>query len=269
MKLIDKNNINILQFESFCNNALSHFSTTIHGGSSSGSYASLNISLYSGDNTDNVNENRRRIANILNISVKKIYIPYQTHADKILVVDKNFINKNNSDKIELLNGVDALITNQKNICIGITTADCVPILIYDPNKNILAAIHAGWKGTVAKIAEKTVKKMAEQFGCKADNLIAGIGPCISAEHFEVGEEVVEIFAKAGFNIKDIAYRNTGTGKMHFDLTLTNKLILNEAGLLASNIECANLCTYSNPDMLFSARRQTIHSGRMLTGGILK
>lgn len=269
MKLATKNNIDILQFESLGNKDLFHFATTIQGGVSSGTYTSLNLSPYSGDNPDYVNQNKERIANVMGISVENLYIPYQTHEDKTLVIDKVFLDKSNQEKAELLKGIDALITDQKNICIGITTADCVPILIYDSKKNILAAAHAGWKGTVAKIAYKTVEKMIKTFACNPNDLIAGIGPCISSECFEVGEEVVEIFRKSGFTTKDIGYRNSETGKMHFNLELTNKLILNEAGIPFENIECANLCTYSNPEMFFSARRQTIYSGRMLTGGILR
>ncbi|MBK5720695.1 peptidoglycan editing factor PgeF [Dysgonomonas sp. Marseille-P4677] len=269
MKSTDKNNIKILQFESFPDKNLFHFTSTIEGGASSDAYTSLNLGLYSGDNTDCVNENKERIANVMGISVGNLYMPYQTHEDKILVIDKLFLEKSDREKANSLNGIDALITDQKGICIGITTADCVPILIYDLKKNVLAAIHAGWKGTVAKIAAKTIKKMVDLFDCNTDDMIAGIGPCISQERFEVGEEVVDIFQEKGFIIEEIGYRNKKTGKMHFNLELTNKLIIHEAGIPFDNIECANLCTYSNPEMFFSARRQTIYSGRMVTGGILK
>ena len=85
----------------------------------------------------------------------------------------------------------------------------------------------------------------------------------------MGEEVVEIFQEGGFQMEDIGYRNTTTGKMHLNLQQANKLILNDAGIHIQNIEIANLCTYSNPQLFFSARRQTIHSGRMVTGGILR
>lgn len=270
MKFVNSNNISIFQFESFPSKDLFHFSSTTQGGVSHGPYTSLNLSPYSGDNPDCVSENKERIANIMGVSVENLYIPYQTHGDKILVIDEVFLNENDQEKDNLLKGIDALITNQKGICIGIMTADCVPVLIYDKKKkNIFAAIHAGWKGTVAKIASKTVKKMINQFGCNAEDLVAGIGPCISSKHFEVGEEVVDIFSSAGFILKDIAFRNTQTGKMHFDLQLANKLILNEAGIALDSIECANLCTYTNSEIFFSARRQTIRSGRMLTGGILR
>ena len=261
---------NLLQFENLTRfNALSHFSTTIHGGVSEGAYESFNLGFYSGDNPECVYENRSRLASLINIPLQDLYVPYQTHGDKICVLDNNFMSLSDNDKYLSLNGVDALITDQKNICIGITTADCVPILIYDPDKNILAAVHAGWKGTVAKIVEKTIVKMIDTFGCSAQDMYAGIAPCISHECFEVGEEVVEAFKEARFRIEDIAYRNAGTEKMHIDLRQANKLLLTEAGILPYNIEITDLCTFSNPKLLFSARRQTIHSGRMVTGGILR
>lgn len=248
---------------------LIHFTSTIAGGVSEGSYATFNLGMYSEDDIDCVAENRERLAGILNISEEDIIVPHQTHDDKVLIVDEAFLRKTDLEKVQILNGVDALITNQRNICIGITTADCVPVLVYDPEKQILAAVHAGWKGTIAKIAGKTVAKMIDVFDCNPNNLYMGIGPCISQKHFEVGDEVVAAFEKAGFLMDEISYRDEETGKAHIDLQRTNQLILIEAGIPEKNIEEANLCTFANPDKFFSARRQTIHSGRMLTGGLIR
>lgn len=269
MEYFSQNNIGLFRFSIFPNSNLFHFSTSIKGGVSIDAYSSLNLSLYAGDNPDHVKENRERLANVAGVSVDNLYIPHQTHEDKTFIIDEKFLNLSKEDKEKSLHGIDALITDRKNICIGVTTADCVPILIYDPHKEVLAAIHAGWKGTVARIAAKTVMKMKEHFGSNPKDLLAGIAPCISQERFEVGEEVVEIFQLAGFQIEDIGYRNTETEKMHLNLRQANKLILNEAGMPIPNIEIANLCTYSNPLLFFSARRQTIHSGRMVTGGVLR
>jgi YfiH family protein len=249
--------------------SLTHFSTTVQGGVSEGAYASFNLGFYSGDNPECVYENRNRLASLLDIPLQDLYIPYQTHGDKICILNDDIIVLSDNDKYISLNGVDALITNQKNICIGVTTADCVPVLIYDPVKHVLAAVHAGWKGIVGKIVEKTVAKMAGVFGCFPQDMYAGIAPCISQKCFEVGEEVVDAFKEAGFDIDDIAYRNPDSGKMHIDLRLANKILLTEAGIPILNIETSDLCTYSDSDLFFSARRQTIHSGRMVTGGVLR
>lgn len=261
---------NLLHFEDLSKfDSLFHFTTTISGGVSEGNYTSFNLGMYCGDDIDHVAENREQLARMLNVDEEDIIVPHQTHEDKILVVDESFLSKTDLEKLQLQNGVDALITNQKNVCIGVTTADCVPILIYDPIENIFAAIHAGWKGTVARIAEKTVERMIDIFGCDPNNMSAGIAPCISQERFEVGEEVVQAFVSNGFPIDKIGKRNTATSKIHIDLQLANKLLLIESGIIPENIEVSSLCTYNNPDKFFSARRQTIHSGRMLTGGVLK
>lgn len=268
MDITHVGNINFLTFSSLSKGNFFNFSTTIQGGYSSGAYSSLNLSLYSGDNPDCVNENRKRIADVIGVPVEDLYIPYQVHEDNILIINETFLGKTSKEKIKLLNGVDALITNQKNICIGVTTADCVPVLIYDPVGNVFATVHAGWRGTVAKIVGKTIDKMVEHFESDPENILIGIGPCISQKYFEVGEEVVEAFLQADFPVDIIGYRNPDSGKMHIDLQQANKCISIQKGVLADNIEIVDSCTYSNPDKFFSARRQTINSGRMITGGIL-
>lgn len=261
--------VDLVLFGNFLNKKVSGFCTTINGGISKGAYATFNQGMYNGDDIDAVAENRERLAQMLEIPEECIIVPRQTHEDKIAIIDEAFLNKTDLEKVHLLNGIDALITNQKGICIGITTADCVPVLIYDAANNIIAAVHAGWKGTVLGIAAKTVRKIIDSFGCNPENLLVGIGPCISQKHFEVGEEVVDAFVQAGYPIEAIGVRSENTGKMHLDLAFANKLSLMETGVISSNIELSGLCTYSNPDRFFSARRQGIDSGRMLTGGLLK
>jgi len=248
---------------------LFHLTTTTQVGISNWNYATFNLGFDSGDDRENVYENRIRLASLAEVDIQSLFIPYQTHDDKICVIDEEFLSLKDDERYMKLQGVDAIITNQPDICIGITTADCVPILIFNPAKKIFAAIHAGWKGTVTRIAEKTIAKMSEHFNSNPDDLLVGIGPCISQKHFEVGNEVVDAFSKANFDMDKITCLNQESGKIHIDLQEGNKLTLENAGVLPENIEKANLCTYSNPEKLFSARRQTIHSGRMVTGGVLR
>ena len=260
---------NILQFDLLSKyKSLFHFSTTKNGGVSSGNYESFNLSFNSGDEEENVSENRRRLREILAISEESVFIPYQTHGDKIIIIDSEVNNKSDEEKAKLFYGVDALITHQRNICIAVSTADCVPVLIFDPVKEVIASIHAGWRGTVNKIVLKTISVMQEKYACIPSDLIAAIGPSISQKYFEVGDEVVESFRNAGFSLKEIGSINSATQKMHIDLWEANKILLIEEGILLEKIEISGLCTYSNPDMFFSARRQTIRSGRMLTGAML-
>ena len=261
---------NLLQFDMLGKYAsLFHFSTTCNGGLSEGSYSSFNLGEYSGDIPENICKNRQHLAAILGISSDNLLLPCQTHEDKVLIVDSDFMSLPKILQNEQMKGVDAMITNQKNVCIGVTTADCVPLLIFDPVKNVLATIHAGWRGTVAKIVTKTIEQMVKAYTCNPNDLKVGIAPAISQNCFEVGDEVVTEFSDIGFLMDDISYRHPETGKIHIDLCRANALLLTASGILSTNIEFSGMCTYSNPELFFSARRQTIKSGRMVTGGILK
>lgn len=266
----NKGYTNLLHFENLLStDSLFHFSTNILDGKSRNSYSSFNLSPFSGDNPDSVKTNRKLLTDAMKISENDLYTPYQIHENKICIIDNDFLTKTFNEKQALLNGIDAVITNQKNIGIGITTADCVPILIYDPEQQALGVIHAGWRGTVATIASKTVETMAEKYGSSPTSLLAGIGPSISQANFEVGEEVAQAFIDAGFNLETIGYRNPKSGKMHINLQKANTELLIQVGLKVENIEIADLCTFNNKDLFFSARRQGIKSGRMITGGVLR
>lgn len=266
LQTIDK--IKVLQFENLLDKHLFHFTTTRLGGTSKGNYESLNLGNLSDDKPENVYENRKRLVHAIKAPVDKIFIPHQTHSNNIRIINADFLQLPEEDQRLKLENIDALITNQPHVAIGVTTADCVPIVIFDPQKKVLAAIHAGWKGTISHIAMKTIKVMAKEFDCIPQHLLAGIGPSISPEKFEVGDEVGTAFEKSGFNLDNISFRNKNTYKLHIDLWKSNEIELVNAGLSISHIQIARMCTMSNPDLFFSARRQTINSGRMLTGGII-
>lgn len=258
---------NLLHFDLFANQpSLYAFSTTIDGGVSRDNYQSFNLGLFSGDEERNVLENRRRL--IFEIGTDKLYFPYQTHKDKIAHIDADFLLKSEEEKQHLLYGIDAVVTNQKNICIGVGTADCVPILIYDPSNHVLASIHAGWRGTADRLPEKVVAFMISTYGSLPKDLLVAMAPSISLRNFEVGNEVVTAFRNAQFDISRIAEKNKSTQKYHIDLSLSNKIMLKEQGIPDQNIEISGLCTFEHADTFFSARRQTVFSGRMITGGIL-
>lgn len=246
-----------------------HFTTTRQGGVSSGNYASLNLSEYARDNSDDVAKNRHLLADFLQIKPAQIIVPFQTHGDTIKLIPADFFDLDEPEKANFLYGVDALITNFSDFCIGVTTADCVPILLYDPINKVVAAIHAGWRGTVQRIVEKTVGKMQEHFSSNPAEIFAAIGPCIGKETYEVGQEVVEAFVENGFPMELISFFNEKTEKFHIDLVKANEYLLQKSGLHSNRIETANVCTYTNSDTFFSARKSGIHSGRMVTGIMLK
>ncbi len=247
-------------------NEIAHFCTTRYGGASVGNYASFNMSPFSGDNWVNLDKNHQILCLKQGIDPSKLIIPFQTHGTEIRIIDEAFFRLSTSEKTQYLHGVDALITQLPKVCIGVCTADCVPLIFFDTRKKIVAAAHAGWRGTCGRIAEKTVLTMTNELGCNAADILVSIGPSISAEVYEVGKEVLENFENAGFDTDKIfAERN---GSVHLDLWKTNRQSLLKAGILPEHIEVAGICTYTDHERFFSARRLGIKSGRMLSGVIL-
>lgn len=243
------------------------FSTTRHGGVSKGNYASLNINGYCGDAKEDVAENRRLLCMSLNLSDEShLVIPHQTHGTTVLTVDKTFLSLDEEQRQQRLEGIDAVITNVPQICIGVSTADCIPIIIYDDVHHAAAAIHAGWRGTVARIVKKAVAALQAAYGSQPTELQAWIGPGISLKNFEVGQEVYDQFAEAGFQMECIAMKYE---KWHIDLPMCNRMQLEEAGVPLQSIRQMAVCTYDQTDDYFSARRLGINSGRIYTGVILQ
>lgn len=181
---------------------------------------------------------------------------------EIAVVDEPFLTQPLSEQERLLDGVDALVTPLAGICLAISTADCVPILLYDTRARVVAAVHAGWRGTVARILSLTLRRMKEQYGTRGEDVLAAIGPSISADSFEVGDEVYDAFRRADFPMGQIAFCRE---KWHIDLWEANRLQLLDEGLRPEAIEVSGVCTYQCFDRFFSARRLGLHSGRILTG----
>ncbi|MEA4917024.1 peptidoglycan editing factor PgeF [Proteiniphilum sp.] len=244
-----------------------HFTTTREGGVSDGSYSSFNMGNFSDDSPLNISENRAILARMLYMDISRFVIPHQTHGTKVLTIDKTFFDLDHAVAIETLYGVDATITVEKDIFLCATTADCVPIILYDKRNHVIAAIHAGWRGSVGRIVEKTVVEMKQQLGSSPADIIAGIGPAIDVSHYEVGDEVVSSFKNQGFDLSDFSLfpRKNRYSKYHVDLKEINRRELIRLGVPEANIEKSLLCTFEKEDIFFSARRQTVHSGRMLTG----
>lgn len=199
------------------------------------------------------------------IRCPELIIPHQVHKTEIGVIDESFLSLDKTNRKEYLEGIDAIVTSCKNICLCISTADCIPVLCYDTRNQVVAAIHAGWRGTVGRIVEKTLQLMVERYGTHAGDVHAVIGPGISLNSFEVGDEVYKSFSEAGFDMQLIARKYE---KWHIDLWEANRLQLISQGVLAENIELSGICTYLNQEDFFSARRLGIHSGRILSGIML-
>lgn len=241
------------------------FSTTRHKGFSSGSYASFNCNHYCGDNPADVEKNKELLISILPQKPDDIILPHQVHGTSILDINKDFLFLGKKERDSILEGVDAVTTNVPGLCLCISTADCIPVLLYDCRNKAIAAIHAGWRGTVERIVEKTLFRMCMIYGTNPEDVRAVIGPGISLLSFEVGNEVYRAFASAGFDMNVIARKYD---KWHIDLWEANRLQLVSKGVKASNIEVCGICTYINHEDFFSARRLGINSGRIITGIVL-
>ena len=265
-----------LHFYELANNVVA-FSSTRHGGVSKGNYAAFNINRYCGDSPDAIEQNRKSLANCLEIDVNKLIVPHQIHSDCSRIIANEYFKLPANIREQIIEGVDAVMTNELNVCIGVSTADCIPILLYDTKYHATAAIHAGWRGTVKHIVQKTIKEMGIVYQTKPQELQAVIGPGISLQNFEVGDEVYEQFANACFDMERIAKRfrviQPKEGelplKWHLDLKLSNRIDMETMGVLPQNIIDEGICTYDNTNDYFSARKLGVDSGRIYNGIILK
>lgn len=218
----------------------------------------FSLALHTGENEEEIIQNRNSIATLLK-SDKDLHfiVANQTHSDHIKIISK----KETKGWESLENAIedcDALITNEKDMVLTILTADCVPVLLYDSEKKVVAAVHAGWKGTKAKIVAKTVEKMNEMYGCEPENIIAGIAPSIGSCCYEVGEDVAKHFfdtPKGYVQVED---------KYMLDLPYINKYQLLEVGLREENIEMSDVCTACEVDRYFSYRKEQGCSGRFMS-----
>lgn len=257
----------MISFELFKNFPhLTGFTTTREGGYSVGKYASFNLSPYTGDNPQRYSRNKDKLCCAINISPDNLIIPHQNHGTEIRIIDSTFFCKNEDEKQEYLQGVDALITKKKNICIGITTADCVPILFFDVRHNIIAAAHAGWRGTRQRIAEKVIRTLQNRFNTDSKDLYIVIGPSICSSVYQVGEEVVTAFEDNKFPSSIFREENQ---KFYLDLWKANQWLLQQNGVPENQIEISGICTFTNHQKFFSARQFGIQSGRILSGIFLK
>lgn len=259
-------NLPLYHFQHLAVSPIKHFISGRNGGVSKGEFGSLNISLSTDDSDSNVLENRKRVAHALDATPRQLIFARQTHEDKVLHVDQSFLEKPISVQQEGLWGIDALMTQEKGVFICITVADCVPLLFYDQATKAVAAAHAGWKGTVKHIGPKTVAAMKEAFGSRAQDILVGIGPSISQSVYEVGIEVLEAVEDSMGSLDGLTTQeNARKGRKCLDLWETNRRQLAATGISEKNIEVAGICTYTQHEEFFSARRYKGKGGRFSAG----
>ena len=212
------------------------------GGKSTGIFKSLNCGPNSSDNKKNILKNLEIVSNKIKTKNKKIILLNQVHSNKFHYIG---IHSKLNNKFE----GDALVTDRKNIPIAILTADCAPLLLYDDKKKMIAAIHAGWKGSYKDIVKKVVKFMIKK-GCSSRNITAAIGPCISSNNYEVKENFIKKFIKK--DKKNIIFFKKNKDKNYFSLNKYIHFQLNSLNI--KKIDIINKDTFNIKNNLFSARR---------------
>ena len=214
-----------------------------NGGVSNGIYKSLNCGLGSKDYLSKVKKNLNIVKKKISKKSKEIYLVHQKHSNKFIYIGKNFIYQKKKIK------ADAIITDQKKIPIAVLTADCVPLLLYDHKNNIIATIHAGWKGAFKGIIQNVLNFMIK-IGCKKENIIAAIGPCIQQKSYNVKEDFKKKFIKINRNNKIFFKKNYN--KIYFDLPNFVKSQLKSNKI--TNIDTIKIDTFDKKNNFFSARR---------------
>ncbi len=208
----------------------------------------------------------------VSIAIPQLFMPHhQVHETKTLIIDNEFVHKNPLEQVLALDGVDALSTHLPNVCVCVKTADCIPVLLWDDYTQVVSAVHAGWKGTQKRIVESNIEVLKYTYSTQTTNLHAIIGPGIGVDSFEVGDEVYEQFAQAGFPMEKLARRyplmnnqnNTDETRWHIDLWECNRLQLIEKGVRPENIYVSGIDTYQSFNRFFSARRHL--NGRIING----
>jgi len=234
-----------------------HLFSTRLGGVSCGSYSTMNLSYTRGDDAASVNENYRRIADVLGHgrTLDDFVCTFQTHTTNIRTVTEDDRGKG-PKRVRDYTDIDGLITNVPGIILGTFHADCPPVYIIDPVKKAIGLVHSGWKGTQGQIGKKAVEKMGLEYGTRASDCVCAIGPSICGDCYEIGEDVALEFSKA-FTKEEldnekilIPYPN---GKYRLFLWNAIKLSLKKAGVMEENIIVTDICTKCNPDILFSHR----------------
>lgn len=260
---INRDNLPLLIFSNLNSiNGLKHFVTTRAGGFSAVPYHSLNLGMHVNDNRQHVVLNREYVAKSLNIDSGCMLFATQVHSGDVTVINKQAI----AEGIMLsAPETDATITNLPGICLMVMVADCVPVLLYDPVTKVAAAVHAGWRGTVKQITTNTIRTMISVFGCKAADIIVGIGPSIGPCCYEVGPDVVATAEKNLASSDGLFVYNPNNHKPHFDLWYANSKQAKTEGVLAKNIETSGICTCCHSDTFFSSRASGGITGRFAAG----
>lgn len=239
-----------------------HGFSTRFGGVSEGVFSSMNFTFTRGDNPEHVRENYRRMAHALGVDMGRMVLSHQTHTTHVRAVDEADAGKGLLRERDYQD-VDGLVTDVPGITLVAFFADCVPLFILDPVHRAIGLSHSGWRGSVNRIGKETLDVMGREYGTRAGDVVACIGPSICRDCFEVGPEVAEQFSRA-FSQRywPQLYDKKEDGKYQLDLWRANQIIFTEAGVRPENIHTTDICTRCNPRLLFSHRAMGERRGNL-------
>lgn len=238
-----------------------HIFTTRHGGASEGIYRSMNVSYTRGDQKEAVDENFRRIADVMGAQMSDFVFTDQTHTANVRVVTREDAGKGLTRKRDYTD-VDGLVTNEPHLVLSAFFADCVPLYFYDPVRRVIGLSHSGWRGTVSRIGARTVETMQKHFGCEPSDIYAAVGPSICRSCYEISADVAELFAAEFHGYEQEILTDDGNGKFHLDLWKTNEKVLTDAGIRKEHLAVTNICTCCNAPDLFSHRATNGRRGNL-------
>ncbi|MGA9398832.1 MAG: peptidoglycan editing factor PgeF [Anaerolineaceae bacterium] len=252
MKTGNFGSIRYYSFENMAEAGVTQAIFTRSGGVSRPPYATLNTGGTVGDDPRAVTENRQRCFTSLALDLRSMYDVWQVHSSAVAVANA----PRPADQLHLQ--ADIILTNKPGVTLFMRFADCVPIILVDPTRHAIGMAHAGWIGTVNKVAAKSVQAMHEQFGSRPDDLLAGIGPSICVEHYPIGEDVISK-VKEAFPDRADELLTKNFGQTHLNLWKANRFILEEQGV--ENIETSGICTACHVEDWFSHRGEQGKTGR--------
>lgn len=260
--IVKKGEVSFITFQVFESlDWLVHGFSTRLGGVSKGCFSSMNLGFERGDEKEAVTENYRRICGAIGFSMGNIVFSDQIHETEVKRVGKGDCQGTGDFSVKKLKGIDGLMTNEGNVVLATSYADCVPLFFADEKNHAIAASHAGWRGTIGGIGDKTVKAMEREFGTKPEDLKVVIGPSICRDCYEVSEDVAERFMELEGKTVLPSPQNK-PGKYQLNLWLANEAILLKAGVLKKNIHISGICTCCNSELLFSHRASKGKRGGM-------
>jgi len=260
----EKNGVRYLQFPALLKTGVCrHLFSTRIGGVSSGDLGTMNLSYSRGDKKENVDENFRRIAEVLECDMSDFVLSHQTHTTSVRVVTSQDKGKGIIRELDY-SDVDGLVTNEPGVVLSTFYADCVPLFLVDPVKKVIGLSHSGWKGTVHKMGKVTIETMTREYGCNPQDILAAIGPSICVDCYEVSKDVTDAFYEAfadAPNLDKIIFPKSEEKAM-LDLWQANYAVFLEAGVREENITLPDICTSCNKELLFSHRASNGKRGNL-------